>query len=209
MESWRAQGEALTELARTVPATAEGLQELNSAATDYWKTTLQLTGAIIAAKEALGEMFASTRENIIESLLSPEELLAREKQKLTDLQAALDSATDPATVTRLSEQINASINKVWGMLSPEDQKAQQADFLAKLDAISAQADTKLNASLAEIRARAEQERNELTTSLNTIVNGIVAAGNAFNAGANTIQNVADDGITVHVVTSSANDQVTG
>jgi hypothetical protein len=210
MDAWRAQGDALTELARTVPATAAGLQELNAATDEYWKTTLQLVGAIMAARDALSDMFASTRDAIIESTLSPEQLLAREKEKLTALQSALDSATDPAMVAKLSDQINASINKIWGMLSPEEQKTQQADFLAKLDAIAAQADTKLNASLEEIRAKAQTERQELTTALERVVTGIEAAGVQFNAGANTISNVAATGITVNVVQSppaGSNDQV--
>ena len=198
MQSWSEASTALREFADTVPATADGLNALTAASGDYYKQTLQLVSAIISAKQAIVDMFDATRETIATAFLSPEEKLTRERANLASLMTQLESATDPQLITKLTDQINTSMNAIWGMLSPEEQKAQQAAFLTKLDEVQNTATTKLDASLATIQEQVQSDRDFLTGKLNDLVNTITGAGTQFENGANTISATAANGINVDV-----------
>jgi hypothetical protein len=204
LESWDKQRDALYDLANTAPQTAEGLAAVTAGTQAFYVSTVQLLIGIKNAKQQMDNMFGATRDTIEKAALSPDQLYAREQQKAKDLFAKLQTATDPAEIARLSEGINASINSAFSMLTPEQQKAKSAEFLAGLDKVQALADERMKKSMDAIVEQTKTDREFLTGKLNDIVTGISDAGNNFKKGSD---NLVNNGVHVGVDISVHDDRL--
>ena len=116
LQNYEQQRQAFMTLASTTPATADGLTALANASADLYKSTVQLVAGMLQLKSSMGAMFADTRENIIRSILPPDQLYERIRQQTQDLFNQLATATDPADINRLTQQINQNIQTEYNAL---------------------------------------------------------------------------------------------
>jgi hypothetical protein len=195
LEGWSKQRDALYDLANAAPNTAEGLAAVTQGTQAFYVSTVQLLAGIKQAKQQLDDMFGTTRDTIEKAALTPDQQYAREQQRAQDLFKQLGKATDPADIARIAGQINDSINSAFGMLTPEEQKAKSAEFLAGLDRVQKLADERMNKSMDAIVEQTKTDRAFLTDKLNKMVDGISAAGANFKKGSDQL---VDNGVKVDV-----------
>jgi hypothetical protein len=207
LDAWEAQRDALYDLANEAPNTADGLNAVTAATGAFAQSTVNLLVGIENAKRALDDMFSSTRETIVTAGMSDQELYTREQKKADDLFKQLQTASDPGEIERIAKEINESINKAFGLLSPEEQVASRQKFLDGLDLVTKTTTERMDAASATVATQAQTDREFMSTKLDQILAGIEAAGNNFKSGVDAL----DDGIDVniHVFDDRLTTEVTG
>jgi flagellin-like hook-associated protein FlgL len=139
----RDMGAEVVRLAGAMDGSAESMQALGQATSEYRSAV----GATLLAIRQLGAemtaMFSTTRDALETYGLSPEALYDRYRQDADAAMAMLASATDPESVRTLAERINADINAAFSALG-DDGKSQQKDpLLEYLNGVDAFVQSKL------------------------------------------------------------------
>lgn len=194
--AWEAQRDALYDLANAAPDTADGLNSVTAATQAFAQSTVQLLAGIMNAKKALDSMFESTRDTIAAVGKTNDQLYAEQQAKAQTLFAQLQTATDPDQINTLAQQINDAINTAFGMLSPADQAAQQAAFLAGLDQVQQTTDARLQTAMDTVATQTKTDQQFMSDKLDEILKGIEAAANTFAGAANGLANGVPVTVTV-------------
>jgi TP901 family phage tail tape measure protein len=208
LEGWNRQREALHALADTTPTTAEGIANLTTNIQGMYVSTMNLLTGIMRAKQGMDDMFGATRDTIEKAALTPDQLYEREQAKARKLFGQLSQATDPDEILRISEQLNQTINSAFSMLTPEQQAAKSAEFLAGLDKVQEEADKRLDASMKTIADQANTDREFYTSKIKDITDAVVAAADTFNTGASRVANMRDHNVNIHVEDDRLTTEVT-
>ena len=198
MDAYEKQREAFDELAKATPPTAVGLAALSQASQDLYKSTVTMIAGMVQLKQTINGMFSDTRESILRSTMDTPELYEHIRQQTQGLYTQLQTATDPAKINSITSQINANINTEWGMLTPEQQKQQQSDFLTGLDNVNNLAQQRLDASIQTVTDQSNTDQATLTDTLNKILDSITGAAGDFKEGADSVTKAASAGINVNV-----------
>ena len=111
-------------------------------------------------------------------------------------------------MARFSEQLNQTINSAFSMLTPEQQAAKSAEFLAGLDKVQEEADKRLDASMKTIADQANTDREFYTSKIKDITDAVVAAADTFNTGASRVANMRDHNVNIHVEDDRLTTEVT-
>jgi len=199
--AWEKQRDALYELANAAPDSAEGLASVTAATQEFAQSTVQLLAGIMNAKRALDDMFESTRQTISAVGKSPDQLYADEQARAERLFAQLQGATDPAQIDRLSRQLDETINKAFGMLSPEEQLAHQTEFLAGLDRVQQTADQQMQAAMDRVAEQSKTDQAFLSGKLDRLLSDMSGAVNQFSGAVGEFAGAAGRGAPVVVVNS--------
>lgn len=184
VDAFRAQGQALLELANRSSLTTESLAALAQATGSYRASAEALIVGLEQARLQIDAMFGATRRNIEMAGLDNQgryDFLQDEAARLFEM---LASASTGEEIARLAEAINRNINDAFNMLSPEDQAAMRDEFLTRLDNVNAQAQERLR----QLQEEAAAEANRQLAEVRAIMEQMALAQ---QAAANTQQQAAD------------------
>lgn len=184
VDAFRAQGQALLELANRSSLTTESLAALAQATGAYRASAEALIVGLEGVRMQIDAMFGETRRNILMAGMGEQErynFLQTEAARLFEL---LGSASTAEEIARLAEAINRNINDAFGMLSPEDQATMRDEFLTRLDNVNAQAQERLR----QLQEEAAAEANRQLAEVRAIMEEMALAQ---QAAANTQQQAAD------------------
>lgn len=204
-EAFRAQGRALTDMARSATLSTESIQNLT-----------QATAAYRAAAASLILEFQNARANVgstIEGAIFNYRLAGMDQQgQYNFLQAEADkimagivNLTDAQQITDAVRRATELSNQAFGMLSPEERMQKSAEFIAGLEELRRQADTRL----AALQQQITDSANEQLTTIKGIVTDLVnaqkdaasttqQAANTLNQGAQTFSEAVGRGIDIRV-----------
>ncbi len=150
VEVLRDMGAEVIRLANNMDGSTASMQALASATGDYRAAVVQTLVAIKQISADVAAMFGATRNSLEEFGLSPEALYDRYRRDADEAAALLASATDPASVQKLSERINADINAAFNALGDEGKSQQKDPLMTYLNGIDALAASKLATLSASI-----------------------------------------------------------
>ena len=203
LETYDDQRTALYNLANTAPDTVDGLNSVTTATEAFAQSTVTLLAGILNAKKALDDMFSATRQTIQQAGMTDAQKYAYEQQQAATLFAQLQTATDPDQIKTLSTEINDAINTAFGLLTPDQQTAAQADFLAGLDKVQTLTDQKLTDAANTIATQAKSDQQFMSDQLDKILKGISDAGDTFSNAADKL-NPLNVNVTVNTTTQEVN-----
>jgi hypothetical protein len=202
---------ALLDLSDGFDATLESTEELTAASAEYAKAMITVIAQIKALKVDIDSMFTDTAQRIRESVMTEDELYADLQRQAEAAFEALQTATDPAEVAKYAELLNSLLERSFGMLSPEDQKAAANDYLKQIEMVNGSVQSKLDA-MADVLVEAGQtDREFIQSALDSIVEKFGKAGDDFSDGAAAIAASAARGVQVDITVEDGriDYQVTG
>lgn len=170
VERFREQGEALLELAGNTTMSTDSLNQLTAATAAYRESAVELVLAFESAKQSIDAMFAETRRNIQMAGLDDQGKYNFYQDEANRLFAQIQTATSPEEIERLSALINRDINAAFGLLSPEQQRAMQQDFLNRLDATNRTIQERLRA----LQEQAVKDTNEALDKISKMMEKLAA-----------------------------------
>lgn len=144
LETVRKLGARVTELAGKMDGSTASMQALGVASAQFRQAAVAALVAIKALQASLREMFAQTREQVEFAGLSKQEAYNTYREKGFTLTELLDATTDPAMVQKYAQKINEYFLSAFNLLSPEEQLAHKAEFLASLNDVDAAVTKKLD-----------------------------------------------------------------
>jgi hypothetical protein len=143
IEVLRGMGQEVIRLAENLDGSAESMQALSGATIEYRQAVDATLIQIRQIAAALKETFAATREQVEFAGLGKQESYDLYRQKGSTLLGLINESDDPAMVQKYAEKINGYFLAAFNLLSPEEQLANKATFLADLDAVDTAVSTKL------------------------------------------------------------------
>jgi hypothetical protein len=191
----------LLDLEEGFDGSAESLDELVAASNDYAKAQLALVIQIRALKGEIEGMFEDTATRIREQVMSEDELYAELQRQADAAFEAMMTASDPEEVARYANEINRLLERSFGLLSPEEQKAAAADYLANIERVNTAFQDKLDAMTDVLVEAGESDREFIQSALDEIVAKMTGAGETFEAGAEAIAAAASRGVSVDISVS--------
>jgi hypothetical protein len=165
-------------------------EHLRDATIAYYNAQLQLISGIDQVKQSVDDLFGGTIRSLEMGGMDKQGQYDFLRNEAATLQQQALASSDPETVRRLAEQINADLNAAFNLLSPEEQNAHRAEFLsgtrttqaaldARLEALRRQAieDTKdvLRQIKELIGANTERETHNAETNLTAANTQLIAA----------------------------------
>ena len=189
--AYEAASSRVRELTANFDGSLQSMTALTEALAAQKTVAAQMAQAYTELSEAVSRSLQSTIDMIRESQLSTDERVSGNRVKISDLMAQLGTASDPAMIANLVSQIDTLVKATWGMLNPEQQRAQQQEFIDILTEADALAQERIKIGLD---ALAESE----TALRETVDEGLAA----FAASLDTL------GTTLGTQSQTAADQTT-
>lgn len=193
LDTLRAQGSALVDLANKFDGSAAMTQTLAKAQSDYRASLINLLASIEQVKGELHDMFGQTREKIARSGLSDDQLYQRLQDQAGQKFGELQSATDPAQAQRLAKELDSLYNQAFDMLSPEQQQALKGQYLANLDVLDKTANQKLTELAAAIAEESKKPFEVVATKLDEAADKMLAAAQKISDAADAIVSAGGGG----------------
>jgi site-specific recombinase len=193
--------QGLLDLQEGFDGSTESLDDLVAASADYAKAQLALVIQIRQLKGEIEGMFEDTATRIREQVMSEDQLYVELQRQADAAFEAMMLATDPEEVARYAAEINRLIERSFGLLSPEEQQAAAADYLANIERVNTAFQDKLDAMTDVLVEAGESDREFIQTALDEIVAKMTGAGETFESGAATIAAAASRGIAVDISVS--------
>ncbi len=134
---------------------AEGMVELGNLTQQRYQAELTLVRQITDAIEQTDRMFDDTIRSITLQTLDTPERYDFIKAETDALMAQIGVTSDPEMLMQMSQQLNANLAELFGMLDPAEQRARLGEYTTYLDAARAQVQDRL----AVARQQIETERN--------------------------------------------------
>ena len=197
-EAFMKQGDALDSLVTTTDTSVGSIEKLASATADYGANAVKLLVVIQQLKASIASMFGSTVENIKTSTMTNEEKYAYYQQQASDLENQLKTTTDPAKIAELTSKINELIGKAWDLLSPEEQKALQAEFIKNLGELNTLAQQRLDLATGVVEGDAQAHLDSAADKMTQVAADIAKAADTMNSAANTMNTAAKTPTNVNV-----------
>ncbi len=192
---------ALSAAAMAYDGTAASAEALTKATTEYYLAQVNLLAQIEQVKRSIDDMFGATFKNIQLAGLDKQGKYDFYQTDAADALAKALASNDVNAIQRYSSQINSDIQSAFGLLSPEEQAAQSAAFLARGREAQAAIDERI-AQIQQDVADATKDQletiratlTESATAQQTAADTQTAAAAAQLAAANTpIQFLVDTG----------------
>lgn len=135
---WNEQGTELRKLIAEYDGSATATSQLAALTQSRYQIELQLAQQIMQVLDASHTLFASSAEQIRFSVLSETEKYNSLRNKSLELEGILASATGPAKIYELAQQLNEVTTQAFGLLTADQQKQQAepfANYLEELDSL--------------------------------------------------------------------------
>jgi hypothetical protein len=174
-------GNEVIRLANNMDGTVGSMNALATATTDYRQAVVQTLIAIKQIAKDITALFAGTRESLTTYGMSPEQLYNYYSSDANEAFAELQTTTDPARVSALSQRVNNDVNAAFAALPEEARAGMRNPLLDFLNLADATAQT----SLARI--------GELTEA--GTVDPFAAANAALDGAATKFGTAATDSVT--------------
>lgn len=187
-ESFIAAGVALQELGSKFDGSADSAKALATATGQYYQMQVQLLAQLEQVRQSLsgsGGSIEQTVRGIRMSTLDSSGQYAFLQAETERLRAELSTATNPQDIARLVSAIEANVNQAFGLLSPEEQKAQAQAFIDNLRSFGAEADARIRALQEQTKKEAGENLDNLRTVLTEHIAGLAATAATNAAAANT------------------------
>lgn len=193
-DSYARMKEGFAELLATYDGSIESLETLAAATGVLVGAQAQLVGAFEEVRRAITDMFGDTAQTIREALLNEEELYDLRQTQVDNLVSQLETATDPAEIARISEEINALTLDSFNMLDEGQQQDMGADFLTFLDEVTALANERIEAGIMSVEQDQANLELEVSAQLINVAAEIQAQAAAdFAAAVNDFRQVIGGG----------------
>lgn len=166
--------DAFEALIEAYDGSADASKEIAQATADYYNALVNVIAGIRSLRTSIEEMFNKTIEDFSLETMTDDEKKIYYQQRVADLRLQLGTATDPAEIERLSQQINAYMREAFGLLTPDEQRATLDQWIEYARQVNELAQERLQLAEAAAQARAD----ELFTNLREV---LTAAANDFKA----------------------------
>jgi len=144
-------------------------------------TALLVAAQIRQAQSSVRDLFTDARQSIRESLMSPEELYNSRRSQISARVGHLSIASDPALISRLSQEITSLTNTAFNSLDA-NQKAQSGDeflqFLIKAQDFAAE-------GLADATREVENGVTQIDGAFNASADRLIQSANVQQQAAQT------------------------
>ncbi|MBK6602385.1 MAG: hypothetical protein IPG28_12825 [Betaproteobacteria bacterium] len=173
----------LQELLDSYDGSVAGTEALYGATMEYVQAQVYALAEIQNMRGALSDMFGEAHDTL-------EQFFWTNTQKADKLQAdaveytrLLNDTLDPKLINDYSKLIKDDLMAAFQLLSPEEQRRQQASFLQRIDEADALAQERLDASTEAITEGGENQisiMSSIRDALNAAAASMVAAAAAMN-----------------------------
>lgn len=159
-------GDSLSDLGENFDGTAESAQELATATIDYYNAQVQLLYQIEQTKTAISDMLTGLSRSFELQTLEGD---AKRNFLFGDYNSTLDliaGAADPTQIANLAERAAQDLAAAFNSLTPEEQKAQLAQYQARIAELDAFVNARLNIVSEAVQADADAALTVVQTALN-------------------------------------------
>lgn len=164
IEKFRAQGSALTDLAKNFDGSADAALNLAQATATYYNNMVQLLAALEQSSAAFHAQIQDTQRTFLLDVLSDGEKQAYFRRDFDAQRAVIDLAksnpgmADPAQVQSAAAKARQDLIDWWATLSVEEKRQQQSTFNAQLGDLDSQV-TEANKAIGEAIKAANDPKN--------------------------------------------------
>lgn len=163
-DRFRDMGKALSELSGKTRITVADMQRLGQSTIEYKNAVAQLLAGFESAKTEISAMFADTMRSIRMNNMNDTQRYAFLQGEADTLLSQIQGSTNADEIRNYAARINQNINEAFALLSPEEQRAREQDYLTRIE----RANQITRERLAEVQ-------RETATEANRILNEIKAA----------------------------------
>lgn len=203
LDNWNAQGSAIRELLKTYDGSITATQQLSAATQARYQTELQLVQQIGQALLSVSALFKGSAESIRFGVLDTAGKDQFLFDKISNLETLLLSASDPAVIQTISQDLNTAVMARFNLLDPAQQSGRAEEFAGFLEYLDQQAQARLNLTLAGVTNEHDPNNPQ---SLATLINSaltdaaakLAAAALAQQTAANTQLQAANTPLAVNV-----------
>jgi hypothetical protein len=182
----------LEELVTSYDGSVEGTEALYTATMNYVQAQIVAIAQIEQLKLSLGDMFTASYTSIEQFFWSNEQKAQKLMDDAKEYQRLLNETIDPVLIEKYAKIVNDDLTKAFSLLSPEQQKAQQAAFLANISETDKLVQSRLEASKTSITQSGDEQVSIMKTisvALDSAAKSMIEAAKAMNNAAGT-QNYA-------------------
>jgi hypothetical protein len=140
-------------------------EHLRDATIAYYNAQLQLISGIDQVKQSVDDLFGGTIRSLEMGGMDKQGQYDFLRNEAATLQQQALASSDPETVRRLAEQINADLNAAFNLLSPEEQNAHRAEFLSGTRSTQAALDARLEA----LRRQAIEDTKDVLRQIKELI----------------------------------------
>ncbi len=188
MDVWRDSGDALNDLIATYDGSAAATHTLAAATQSQYQLELQLIGQIQSALASTQGMFGNSIESIKLSVMDEGAKYDYYRAQADTIYQQLETATDPAQIQGLAEQINQYTNQAYGLLDAEQQQGAASGFIDYLTQVDELTTQRLNEQQDQIVADHDAISAAITSSMDAAAARMAdAVAAAVTAAANNVQ----------------------
>lgn len=198
LEALTRQGEALLELSDSTDITVDSLNQLTAGTNAYRQSTVSLLLAFEQVRRSIDEMFGDTIRSFELAGLDESGQYAYLQNEANRLYAEMMAATDPAEIQRLAQQVNRNMNAAFGMLSPEEQRAQSAEFAERARVVNETAQQRIRELSDQIASDATDVLSRVETTLNAAAEQYRDAATTQSKAAYVFANAVAAGVPVTI-----------
>jgi len=159
---------ALGTLIEEYDGSLESLQALAEGFVIVRQTQTELMLFFLTLREGVAALFGNTAQTIREALLSEEELFDLRQTQVDSLVDQLNSATDPADIARIAEEINALTLQAFNLLDESQQQELGQGFLDFLDEVNTLAQERIDIGIAAVEEDANALDLEVAAKLSMV-----------------------------------------
>ncbi len=182
---------AVHSMAGAYDGSLDATQALTAALSMQQQTAYQLASAYLEVQTRVDSLFGGLSENIRMSLMSEQELYDYQRAQIEALSASIDMMSDPETIMRTAEQIEAQITQVWGRLDEEQRKVMGPEFLSFIDQTNQIAQDKLKEGLESVETTQAAVLQTIQEGIQSAASTMQLASNTFMQGANMLVSYAE------------------
>ena len=183
----------LDELLQSYDGSVAGTEALYGATMEYVQAQIAAIAQIEGIKASLVDMFSESHTLIADFFLTNDQKAAKLMQDAEEYQRLLNETLDPTLIEKYSKIINSDLTSAFQLLSPEQQRAQQADFLQRIDTADALAQSRLTASTESITQKGNEQLSIMAAirdALNSAASSMIEAARAMKSAADTQSSAA-------------------
>ena len=212
LDNWNAQGDAIRELLKTYDGSIAATQQLSTLTQTRYQTELQLVQQINQALISVSSLFKGSAESIRFGVLDNAGKDQFLFNKISGLEALLASASDPAVIQTISQDLNNAIVARFNLIDPAQQAARAEEFAGYLEFLDTQAQARLNSTLAGVSNEHNQNDNQsiaslINAALTDAAAKLAAAALSQQTAANTQLQAANTPLNVNVGVDLTNNSV--
>jgi hypothetical protein len=191
-------GTALTALSGKTKISVEELQKLGQATGEYQSAVANLLVGFEQAKVEIAGMFGDTARNIRLTNLDDPGKYAFYQNESNRLLSNIQTSDSSDDIRNWASKINEDINAAYQLLSPEQQRAHEQEYLDRLDKVNKIVTDRLEAVQKQTASEANAILAQIRDALDLKAKEFKEAADTMNGAANTSAAAAARGTTLTV-----------